>query len=209
MPPKARPLTQAAIERMITSRINEALTIDRASATLLFFMVLKELSSCKGGLRKLRWFLESVNVRKEVATMGLKAVNQIPWIEIKQLMTAKFCLAEEVQMMEHELWNLKVKELNILAYTQRFNELALMCPRMVDPESVKVDAYIRRLSDNIKGKVTSSKPTNLSEAVRMAHKLMNQKLQAKHERAMEGNKRKWENLQSGNSSRGNYKDNSR
>ncbi|GKD82515.1 hypothetical protein Tco_1349354, partial [Tanacetum coccineum] len=43
----------------------------------------------------------------------------------------------------------------------------------------------------------------------MAHKLMEQKMQAKHERAMEGNKRKWENFQSGNSSRGNYKDNSR
>ncbi|GJT87822.1 reverse transcriptase domain-containing protein [Tanacetum coccineum] len=39
-----------------------------------------------------------------------------------------------------ELWNLKVKEYNIIAYTQRFNELALMCPRMVEPESVKVDA---------------------------------------------------------------------
>ncbi|GJU11279.1 putative nucleotidyltransferase, ribonuclease H [Tanacetum coccineum] len=63
--------------------------------------------------------------------------------------------------------------------------------------------------DNIKGDVTSSKPTNLSEAVRMAHKFMEQKLQAKKERDIEGNKRKWENFQSGNSSRNNYKDNSR
>ncbi|GKC61173.1 putative reverse transcriptase domain-containing protein [Tanacetum coccineum] len=72
--------------------------------------------------------------------------------------------------MEHELWNLKVKEYNIVAYTQRFNELALMCPRMVEPKRVKVDAYIRGLTDNIKGEVTSSKPANLNEAVRMAHK---------------------------------------
>ncbi|GKF65004.1 hypothetical protein Tco_0188452, partial [Tanacetum coccineum] len=43
----------------------------------------------------------------------------------------------------------------------------------------------------------------------MAHKLMEQKLQAKKARDMEGNKRKWENFQSRNSSRGNYKDNSR
>ncbi|GKC59356.1 hypothetical protein Tco_1086954, partial [Tanacetum coccineum] len=49
-----------------------------------------------------------------------------------------------------------------------FNELALMCSRMVEPESVKIDAYIRGLSDNIKGEVTSSKPTNLNEVVRMA-----------------------------------------
>ncbi|GJS43029.1 putative reverse transcriptase domain-containing protein [Tanacetum coccineum] len=64
-------------------------------------------------------------------------------------------------------WNskdLKVKEYDIVAYTQRFNELALMCPRMVEPEIVKVDAYIRGLTNNIKGEVTSSKPANLSEA---------------------------------------------
>nr|GEY36398.1 hypothetical protein [Tanacetum cinerariifolium] len=45
-----------------------------------------------------------------------------------------------------------------------FNELALMCPRMVELESVKIDAYIRGLSENIKGEVTSSKSANLSEA---------------------------------------------
>nr|GEW88394.1 hypothetical protein [Tanacetum cinerariifolium] len=44
-----------------------------------------------------------------------------------------------------------------------FNELVLMCPRMVKPERVKVDAYIPGLTDNIKGEVTSSKPANLSE----------------------------------------------
>nr|GEY66297.1 hypothetical protein [Tanacetum cinerariifolium] len=75
--------------------------------------------------------------------------------------------------MELELWNLKVKEYNIVAYTQRFNELALMCPRM---------------------------PANLNEAMCMAHKLMEQKSLAKDERTLEGKKRKWENFQSGNSS---------
>ncbi|GJY50120.1 putative reverse transcriptase domain-containing protein, partial [Tanacetum coccineum] len=54
--------------------------------------------------------------------------------------------------------------------TQRFNELDLMCPRMVEPERVKVDAYIRGLTDNIKSEVTSFKPANLNEAIRVAHK---------------------------------------
>ncbi|GKC40339.1 putative reverse transcriptase domain-containing protein, partial [Tanacetum coccineum] len=67
--------------------------------------------------------------------------------------------------MEHEIWNLKVKEYNIVGYTQKSNELALMCPRMVKPERVKVDAYIRGLTDNIKGEVTSFKPSNLNKAV--------------------------------------------
>ncbi|GKC23580.1 hypothetical protein Tco_1025730 [Tanacetum coccineum] len=53
----------------------------------------------------------------KVATMGLENVNQMPWTEMKQLMTAKFCPIEELQRMGHELWNLKVKEYNIVAYT--------------------------------------------------------------------------------------------
>ncbi|GJW47175.1 putative reverse transcriptase domain-containing protein, partial [Tanacetum coccineum] len=145
----------------------------------------------------------------KVATMGLETVNQMPWTKMKQLMTIEFCLIEEVQRMEHELWNLKVKEYNIMAYTQRFNELDLICPRMVKPERVKVDAYIRGLTNNIKGEVTSSKPANLN-VVCMAHKLMEQKSQARDERILEGKKQKWESFQSGNSSgKCNHRDNSR
>nr|GEZ48307.1 reverse transcriptase domain-containing protein [Tanacetum cinerariifolium]GEZ84450.1 reverse transcriptase domain-containing protein [Tanacetum cinerariifolium] len=115
--------------------------------------------------------------------------------------------SEEIQRIEHELWILRVKEYNIVAYTQRFNELAL---RMVEQESAKIEAYILGPSDNIKGEVTSSRHAKLNEAVHMAHKLMEQKLQARNERIMEGKKRKWENLQSGNNScKSNHKDNSR
>ncbi|GKA13318.1 hypothetical protein Tco_0692964 [Tanacetum coccineum] len=53
----------------------------------------------------------------KVATMGLETVNQMPWTEMKQLMTVEFCLIEELQRMDHELWNLKVKEYNIVDYT--------------------------------------------------------------------------------------------
>ncbi|GJX44594.1 putative reverse transcriptase domain-containing protein [Tanacetum coccineum] len=84
----------------------------------------------------------------------------------------------ELQRIENKLWYLKNGQ----------------------ARSVKNDGYIRGLTDNIKGEVTSSKPTNLNEAVRMVHKLMEQKLQARNERILEGNKRKWENFQSGNSS---------
>ncbi|GKE61673.1 putative reverse transcriptase domain-containing protein, partial [Tanacetum coccineum] len=60
---------------------------------------------------------------------------------------------------------------------------------MVEPESVKVDAYIRGLTDNIKGEVTLSRPANLKKAARMAHKLMEQKSQARDEMILEGKKR--------------------
>ncbi|GJR10363.1 putative reverse transcriptase domain-containing protein [Tanacetum coccineum] len=92
----------------------------------------------------------------------------------------------------------------------RFNELALMCPQMVEPERVKVDAYIQGLTDNINDEVTSSKPANLNEAMCMAHKLMDRKSQAIDEIILEGKNRKWESFQSGNSSgKGNQRDNSR
>ncbi|GKF55315.1 hypothetical protein Tco_0165655, partial [Tanacetum coccineum] len=83
---------------------------------------------------------------------------------------------------------LKVKEYDVVADTQRFNELALMCLRMVEPKRVKVDAYIQGLTDNIKGEVTSSKHADLNEAVCMAHKLMEQKSQARDARVLEGKK---------------------
>ncbi|GJZ22487.1 putative reverse transcriptase domain-containing protein, partial [Tanacetum coccineum] len=53
-------------------------------------------------------------------------------------------------------------------------------------ERVKVDAYIQGLTNNIKGEVTFSKPANMNKAVRMAHKLMEQKSQARDERILEG-----------------------
>nr|GEW86526.1 hypothetical protein [Tanacetum cinerariifolium] len=75
-------------------------------------------------------------------------------------------------------------------------------------EHKKIEAYIQGLTDNIKGEVTSSKPANLNEVVRMAHTLMEQKAQARMERIVKGNKKKWENFQDGNN-QNNYKDNTR
>ncbi|GKA76850.1 putative reverse transcriptase domain-containing protein [Tanacetum coccineum] len=176
MPPKSAPLTQAAIHRMIKESVDAATAVERArhtnagndakgsgpvrgqdAAPAVQGKKVKCVAATLQG-PALTWW------NAKVATMGLETVNQMPWTKMKQLMTAEFCLIEELQRMEHELWNLKVKEYNIVAYTQRFNELALMCPRMVEPESVKVDAYIRGLTDNIKGEVTSSKPANLNKA---------------------------------------------
>ncbi|GKG28026.1 hypothetical protein Tco_0406353, partial [Tanacetum coccineum] len=73
----------------------------------------------------------------KVATIGLETVNQMPWVEMKQLMTIEFCLIEEIQRTKHET---------------------------VKPEHVKIDAYIQGLFDHIKGEVTSSRPANLNEA---------------------------------------------
>ncbi|GJU16978.1 putative reverse transcriptase domain-containing protein [Tanacetum coccineum] len=125
----------------------------------------------------------------QVASMGRAVANSKSWTEMKAMMTEEFCPPEEIQRMEHELWNLKVKDYNITAYTTRFNELILLCPEMV-PTEKKVEAYIQGLSDNIQGEVTSSSPTTLSRTIRMAHKLMEQKRKSKMDREAEAKKRK-------------------
>nr|GEX94828.1 hypothetical protein [Tanacetum cinerariifolium] len=65
-----------------------------------------------------------------------------------------------------------------------------------------VEAYIRGLSKNIKGEVTSSEPATLSKAVRMAYTLMEQKVKAKTKREADNKKRKWESFQGGSSNGG-------
>nr|GFC68255.1 hypothetical protein [Tanacetum cinerariifolium] len=98
---------------------------------------------------------------------------------MKVMMTEEFCPPEEIQRME-----------------------VILCPGMVPTKQKKVEAYIRGLSENIKGEVTSSEPASLSKAVRMVHTLMEQKVKAKAEREADNKKRKWENLQGGSSSDG-------
>ncbi|GJU33294.1 putative reverse transcriptase domain-containing protein [Tanacetum coccineum] len=116
--------------------------------------------------RALTWW------NSQVATRGLEATNQIGWTEMKRVMTEEFCPIKEIQRMEYELWNLKVKDFD---YTQRFHELVQLYPEMVLTERKKIEAYIQGLTDNIKGTVIGSKPTSLNEAVRMTHALMEQK----------------------------------
>ncbi|GKE83270.1 hypothetical protein Tco_1553270 [Tanacetum coccineum] len=56
--------------------------------------------------------------------------------------------------------------------TERFQELILLCPKMVPKEEDRVERYIWGLLDNIQGNVTSSAPTRLQDAVRMGNSLM-------------------------------------
>nr|GFB60587.1 hypothetical protein [Tanacetum cinerariifolium] len=128
-----------------------------------------------------------------VATLGREVANGRPWTEVKQMMTDEFCPTEEIQRLEDEPRHLKLRDMNIAAYTERFNELALLCPNVVPNEKEKVELYITGLPEIIKGKTTSSRLATLNEAVRMAHALMEQKIQAKNEIIAEGLKRKWEN----------------
>nr|GEY45758.1 hypothetical protein [Tanacetum cinerariifolium] len=110
MPPKSAPLTQAAIRRMIKDNVDAAIAVERARQANVRNEVRFAAATLQGPT--LTWW------NAKVVTRGLEIVNRMPWTEMKQLMTAEFFPIEEIQRMECELWNLKVKEYNIVAYTQ-------------------------------------------------------------------------------------------
>ncbi|GJV54446.1 putative reverse transcriptase domain-containing protein [Tanacetum coccineum] len=91
-------------------------------------------------------------------------------------MTDKYCPQGEIKKLEIELWNLKVKGNDVPAYTERFQELTLICTKFVANETEKVDKYISGLPDNIYGNVKSARPKTLDETIELANDLMDQKL---------------------------------
>ncbi|GJW47416.1 putative reverse transcriptase domain-containing protein [Tanacetum coccineum] len=65
---------------------------------------------------------------------------------------------------------------DLSTYTQRFQELVLLCTKMVPKEEDMVEKFIGGLPDNIQGNVITAKPTRLQDAIRIANNLMDQKL---------------------------------
>nr|GFA79491.1 putative reverse transcriptase domain-containing protein [Tanacetum cinerariifolium] len=139
--------------------------------------------------RALRWWNENVQ------TLGLANDNQIPWSNLKAMMTTEYCLATKIQKMEQEIWTLTLKGDDIEAYNNRFHELALMCPELVPTERKKIEKYVRGFPERIKGNITSSKPKTLHDAINMARELVKQAVQGRATRIGESNKRKWEDHQ--------------
>ncbi|GKE81874.1 reverse transcriptase domain-containing protein, partial [Tanacetum coccineum] len=82
----------------------------------------------------------------------------------------------EIQKMETELWNLAVKRNDLTTYTRRFQELVLLCTKMVPNDKDKVERFVGGLSDNIQGNVIAAEPTKLQDAICIANNLMDQRL---------------------------------
>ncbi|GKC93746.1 putative reverse transcriptase domain-containing protein [Tanacetum coccineum] len=109
---------------------------------------------------------QSLNFKGTEGVVGLKRwfekmeivfhISNYPERELMKLMTEVYCPRNEIQKMESELWNLTVKNNDLAAYTQRFQELTIMCTKIVLEEE--------------------DQPTSLQDAVRIANNLMDQKL---------------------------------
>ncbi|GJS11466.1 reverse transcriptase domain-containing protein [Tanacetum coccineum] len=79
----------------------------------------------------------------------------------------------------------------------RFQELTMLCTKMVPEKEDRVEKFIGGLPDNIQGNVIVAEPTRLQDAVRMANNLMDQKLKGYAMKSAE-NKRKFDNIQKDN-----------
>nr|GEU31636.1 reverse transcriptase domain-containing protein [Tanacetum cinerariifolium] len=124
----------------------------------------------------------------QIRSLGPDAYS-MTWEVIKKKMTDKYCPQGEIKKLEIELWNLKVKENNVSAYTERFQELTLICTKFVANETEKIDKYVSRLPDNIYGSVKPSIAKTSDETIKLANDLMDQKLHTFAER-QSNNKRK-------------------
>ncbi|GKE74228.1 putative reverse transcriptase domain-containing protein, partial [Tanacetum coccineum] len=110
-------------------------------------------------------------------TLGVDAAYAMKWDGLMKLMTEVYCPRNKIQKMETELWNLTVKGNDLIAYTQRFQELILLCTRMVPDEEDRVERF--------------------QDAVRIANQLMDKKLQGYAARSTENKKR----METGNNER--------
>nr|GEZ89749.1 hypothetical protein [Tanacetum cinerariifolium] len=86
----------------------------------------------------------------------------------------------------------RVKGTDLASYTQRFQELALLCKRMFSEESDKIEKYVKGLPDMIHGSVVASKPKTMQEAIEIATELMDKKIRTFAERKT-ASKKKFEN----------------
>ncbi|GJT82669.1 hypothetical protein Tco_1057011 [Tanacetum coccineum] len=91
-------------------------------------------------------------------------IPNTPWILIP-LRPILGVLQNEIKKIEAELWNLKVKGTDVVAYNQRFQELTLLCDRMFPEETDKIERYVGGMPDLIYSSVVASKPKTMQEAI--------------------------------------------
>ncbi|GJS00676.1 putative reverse transcriptase domain-containing protein [Tanacetum coccineum] len=109
---------------------------------------------------------------KGLPPLGLAEANGKSWDDMKKMMLEEFCPEEEISRMEDELRNLRLRDHDIAAYTNRFNELVLLCPE---------------------GETYSSTPTTLNKLLKEAAWSYEQKFTRMEEKNAEQNKEngKW------------------
>ncbi|KAL7601569.1 hypothetical protein Lser_V15G22974 [Lactuca serriola] len=146
-----------------------------------------------------------------VKSLTLPVANAMGWEAMKELLIAEYCPRGEMQKLEHELWNLKMKGSNVTAYISRFDDLALLCPGLVTPENKKIERFIWGLSQPTKTHVLAARPNTYDSAKTLAQILIDHSDDVKEitttsePTQRSGEKRKFWKKKKGQSSQGSSK----
>ncbi|GJR72031.1 hypothetical protein Tco_0084396 [Tanacetum coccineum] len=116
-------------------------------------IVLFLCSNAEGAIELCRWFEKDGTYLLGIANADERSKSMFVVLTFK---------------VEDELRNLRLRDHDIAAYTNRFNKLVLLCPEVVPSTKKKISQYIKGLPSYIQGETYSSKPTTLNEAIRMA-----------------------------------------
>nr|GEU82538.1 hypothetical protein [Tanacetum cinerariifolium] len=194
-------MTPAAIEEMINRRVIEALETHEANRNIRLRNGNDEGGN-KNGNGNGNDFMkcQPLNFKGTKGVVGLIRIDaafSMSWRELMKLTAEVYYPRIKIQKMESELWILTIKNNDLTDYTQRFQELTMLCTKMPPEEKDRVKKFIGGLPDNIQGNVIAAEPTRLPNAVRMANNLMGQKLKGYAMKIAE-NKRKFKNDQKDN-----------
>ncbi|XP_071712203.1 uncharacterized protein [Rutidosis leptorrhynchoides] len=105
-------------------------------------------------------------------TVGWIAALAIPWETLKTMLAGKYCPRNQVQKFEVEFWELRMKNLEVEEYNNRFLELAALCPSMVTPESKKIEKCIIGLPPQIQGNVIAAGKESIEATMLMTQNLV-------------------------------------
>ncbi|KAJ0694873.1 hypothetical protein HanPI659440_Chr15g0613771 [Helianthus annuus] len=94
--------------------------------------------------------------------------------DFKELIKREYCTRDDIHKLEVEFFNLKMTGSEIEAYTKRSNELAILCPTMVDPPIKRIELYLRGLVPEIQSHVTSANLATIQDITHLAHRLTDQ-----------------------------------
>nr|GFC97052.1 hypothetical protein [Tanacetum cinerariifolium] len=167
---KCQPMSFQGIEGVVgltrwLEKMEYVFQINNCTVTCQF-----KFSSCTLQGRALTWW------NSHMRAVGQDVTYAMPWAALKRMITGKYCPRGEIQKLESEYWNLRLKGLDLLNYNHRFQELALMCERMFPEEATKVERYISGLPDMIHGSVKASKPQSMPKAIEFATEMMDKKM---------------------------------
>ncbi|KAJ0874306.1 putative transcription factor interactor and regulator CCHC(Zn) family [Helianthus annuus] len=114
----------------------------------------------------------------QVQLLGIEAANATTWDDFKELIREEYCPRDEIQKLENEYYDLKMVGSEIEVYAKRSHELAIMCPNMSRPLHRRIELFIKGLAPRVKGLVTAANLNNITQIVRLAHKITDQEVES-------------------------------